>query len=198
MEPNDAERVAAILRGGDLAAWAPIYAENVEAMKSKARQMMGGDHAAAEQAVHDAFGKLMKSGLPSNMRSIRAYLLVATESASIDAIRKTGREVPNSEAVETELSQVPGSDDVEDTVLRLMRKDAIAEALNDALHLLSEKERYVIEERVKKGRAAVEVGAEIEVSGSRVNQLVIAALEKLRPFADNRIKNIEDITEDRG
>lgn len=196
MEPNDAERVAAIL-GGDLTAWAPIYAENVEAMKSKARQMLGGDRGAAEQVVHDAFGKLMKNGLPSNVPSIRAYLLMTTKSASIDAIRKTGRELPNSEAVEAKLSHVAGSDDIEDTVLRLMRRDAIAEALKDALHLLSEKERYVIEERVQKGRSAVEVGAEIEVSGSRVNQLVIAGLEKLRPFVENRIKNIDDITEGR-
>ena len=75
--------------------------------------------------------------------------------------------------------------DVEQLVIDAL----VLETIRDNLHLLEPKEQVAITERVMKMRTAVDVAAELGVSGSYVAQLVTKGMEKLMPSIDRQIKS---------
>lgn len=83
--------------------------------------------------------------------------------------------------------------DQEDIISKAQEEVVVQEGLSDALEILSDREKYIIKNRVlsESPLTLEEIGQKYEISRERVRQIESAALKKIRTvFEDKGIKNI--------
>jgi len=83
--------------------------------------------------------------------------------------------------------------DQEDIISKAQEEEVVQEGLSDALEILSDREKYIIKNRVlsESPLTLEEIGQKYEISRERVRQIESAALKKIRTvFEDKGIKSI--------
>ena len=83
--------------------------------------------------------------------------------------------------------------DQEDIISKAQEEVVVQEGLSDALEILSDREKYIIKNRVlsESPLTLEEIGQKYEISRERVRQIESAALKKIRTvFEDKGIKSI--------
>ena len=83
--------------------------------------------------------------------------------------------------------------DQEDIISKAQEEEVVQEGLSDALEILSDRENYIIKNRVlsESPLTLEEIGQKYEISRERVRQIESAALKKIRTvFEDKGIKSI--------
>lgn len=83
--------------------------------------------------------------------------------------------------------------DQEDIISKAQEEEVVQEGLSDALEILSDREKYIIKNRVlsESPLTLEEIGRKYEISRERVRQIESAALKKIRTvFEDKGIKSI--------
>ncbi len=83
--------------------------------------------------------------------------------------------------------------DQEDIISKAQEEEVVQEGLSDALEILSDREKYIIKNRVlsESPLTLEEIGQKYDISRERVRQIESAALKKIRTvFEDKGIKSI--------
>lgn len=184
MELSDAELVDRIRIGGR-SGWGQVFRQyRVDLVSAVMRYR--NDRAFADDVVQEVMLKLMQRNLPTTVLNLRAFLFTSVLNMAKDKGVQWGRQIPTED-----VKVVADPVDIEDLVIKAM----IASEVRRLVHLLPEAEQYAVAEHVLKGRTAVDVGKDLEVSGSRVNQLVKSGYEKLRPLIENQARTYEGTSE---
>ena len=167
-----------------------IYAAHRGAMYRAAARILGPYEQAlrgvsAEDVVSQVVGDWQAKGLPRTVSNLRAYVITSTRNRAIDTLRHATRELDADDTVRIRLERrlsggwatemVDADTDVEAAALEHIDQERI----RAHIHLLTDNERYVIQERVFKRRPANEVADELGVSPQRVSQLARAGAERL-------------------
>jgi RNA polymerase sigma factor (sigma-70 family) len=167
-----------------------IYAAHRGAMFRAAAQILGPYEKAlrgvsAEDVVSQVVSDWQAKGLRRTVTNLRGYVITSTRNRAIDTLRRATRELDADDTLRIRLERrlsddfaaemVDAGTDVEATALEHIDQEQI----RAHLHLLTENERYVIQERVFKRRPPTEVADELGVSSQRVPQLARAGAERL-------------------
>jgi len=144
----------------------------------------------AQDVVSSVFHRLQEHGIPRDVANLRSYLLKAIANEARDALRRgrlrrrdqlgTYRE-DCEESLEGKgqgslaESLVDGNISVESLVQNAM----LLEGVTANLHLLTDGERFVLVERVFKGRPAQDVALDLGVTPQRISQLARAAARRI-------------------
>jgi RNA polymerase sigma factor (sigma-70 family) len=169
----DEDQMLAGVRAGQ-PDWAAIYAAYRADMMRVAIGVLGASGSVrgddADDVVAKTMVELMRKGLPTDLRSVRAFLL--------RAIRRRAVDVTRGEHLDQELEP-----DLAATALEVEEAavDAvILEQLLAAMPALDASERHAIEQRLMHNRLAKEVAEEIGVAPQYLPRLIRKAFAKLR------------------
>jgi RNA polymerase sigma-70 factor (ECF subfamily) len=132
----------------------------------------------AEDVVSAVVQELMRKGFPTNVDSLRAFLVDITKKRAIDEFRRSQHELHDTPDQPHE--HPDEEEDVEDFAVRL----AMADLAVAKLDTLPPRERNVLRERVMRQREAQDVATDLNVTPQRVSQLVNAALARLRALPE--------------
>lgn len=165
--------------------WAQLFADHVELMRRAASKVIVGDHRggdptaaglSVDDVVHTVFVELIADGKPLDAPNIGAFLYRRTRDRAKDCIKTGGHSWP-----------IPGADEVLDGEDRLQRPleetvldDLDAVIVAGALEQLPARERLALDQRIRRGRMASEVAADLGVTPQRVSQLINQGLRRLR------------------
>lgn len=175
-------------------AWSETYLLYREAMHRCARSVLsvpvaqdelrvvGGETAA--DVVGNALRGMMVKGFPQGRRDVKRYVLTCVKRRATDVVRSASGYKKVVDLGKDEIDDRPGID-------RVLRREAVLQEVERNLHVLTERERYVITERVMRARPLKEVASELGVSDSYVSQLAKLALARLRPFVISATDRVE-------
>lgn len=170
--------------------WTDLYQRYRVLMVRAAASVIAGDHRrgdptasgfSAEDVVADVFRELIVKGERLRSEDPRSFLYTRTKDRAKDKV-KGRRPVPTGDAEKFDVADRSAAL-VDDEALDRVEADIVAGALD----ALPERERYVIDERVRHARPAIEVAEGLGVTPQRVSQLVRQAIGRLRedrPFME--------------
>lgn len=182
-ETGDAELISAV-RGGDLAAYGPLFERHVEAARRLARQLVGA--ADADDLVSDAFAKvlrvLQRGGGPDV--AFRAYLLTSIRRLHVDKIRANSR-LHSTDDMEAFDPGVP----FRDTAVEGFESAAAAKAFSS----LPERWQAVLWHTEVEGQKPAEVAELLGMTPNSVSALAYRAREGLRQaFLTSHAMDVDD------
>jgi RNA polymerase sigma factor (sigma-70 family) len=167
------------IQSGDTSAWGEAF----RAYKPMMTRIAGGSLSVRggealmgftpDDVVMECFRKLIGKDL-QHVISLRSYLASATKNTAIDMVRARATERRYADVIEVE--RLVASTE-EKALLALQ-----GERIRQRLDVLTPQQRVALVERVMKGRPAVDVGADLGVSGAAVAGLVRRALSRIRPL----------------
>lgn len=160
----------------------PLYLQHKDTLHRVAASVLRevGLQDEKEDVVLEAILSVMKSPPTDEIRNWEAFLVRVVKNKAYDRIRAAdvghfGRALD----MEQDDHANPGEDAVADTDEKLDQARVGAHVW-DSMAVLNERERQVVREIIQKQRSQGEVADELGVSRPRVNQILKAALLKLR------------------
>jgi RNA polymerase sigma factor (sigma-70 family) len=171
--------------GGVQPDWAALYLRHRDAMHRVVASVLR-DAGMADQAndvVQEAMTSLMSSP-PANVGSWEALMVTAAKRKAYDLLRSAAVRRAGSE-LGPEHDHADPVDVAEDVAEQVDRQRARA-GVWDGLSVLDTRHRKVAWDYIALGRSRAEVAAELDVSPSRVSQMVRRALEDLRHYVDEQ------------
>lgn len=160
----------------------PLYLKHKDTLHRVAASVLRevGLQDEKEDVVLEAILSVMKSPPTEEIRNWEAFLVRAVKNKAYDRIRAAdvghfGRALD----MDHDDHADPGEDAIADTDEKLDGARAAAHVW-DSMAVLDERERQVIREVIQNQRPQGEVADELGVSRPRVNQILKAALQKLR------------------
>jgi RNA polymerase sigma factor (sigma-70 family) len=177
MTASDGELIERI-RAGDRQAWADAYRLHANGVRVVARRVLG-DHPpgglSADDVVHEVFATMMRRKLPSDLVSLRGYLIVAARNVVLDAARRPSATREVATDLDQEVPPAPVADPEQLTIAAVLCGRVL-----EHLGALTENERYGFVQRVMMQRQRDEIARELGVTPQRVSQLVAGATAKLK------------------
>jgi RNA polymerase sigma-70 factor (ECF subfamily) len=177
----DAELVAAV-RGGSTRAFERLVARYEAPHTAYARQILGGAHHDAEEAVQDAFIKALTSlrRHPEREIALKPWLYAITRNACLDRLRRAGgfRSTVDIEPLEAVLQDSAG--DPTAAVERRERLRVLVGGINE----LPERQRDALVMLELEGRTHEEMAARLGVSVGASKALVCRARQGVAHLRD--------------
>jgi RNA polymerase sigma-70 factor (ECF subfamily) len=149
-----------------------LYDGHAPALLAYALRLTEGDRARAEDIVQETLLRAWRNldRLDARDRPVRPWLFTVAQRVAIDAHR--ARRARPTEVGQVDLALVPGLDEVEGTLDRII--------ITDALHSLSQEHRAVIVETYYRGRSVAEAAHVLGIPPGTVKSRCYYALRALR------------------
>jgi RNA polymerase sigma-70 factor (ECF subfamily) len=147
-----------------------LYDAHAPALLRYAIRLTNGDRGRAEDIVQETLVRAWRHAKADDERSIRPWLFTVAHRLAIDAHRARSARPP--EAPDTLLAAVPGGDDVDASLDRIL--------VLDALQSLSEVHRSVIVQTYYLGRSVDEAARALGVPPGTVKSRSYYALRALK------------------
>lgn len=166
----------------DRAYWTGVYGTHGKAMHGVAVRLLGRhkNHLGhtAESVVQEVMRRLMDKGDVLTASNVEAYLVAAVKNLATDILRQENRrdrDRLSGEDIDV-TQEVPSDEDIAEAATDIV----IRERTQQVLAEMDEQHRQVFIDRVQRGRAFTEIGAEIGVSDSYAGRLFREALTEIR------------------
>jgi RNA polymerase sigma-70 factor (ECF subfamily) len=149
-----------------------LYDGHAPVLLAYALRLTGGDRARAEDIVQETLVRAWRNidQLDSSSAPVRPWLFTVAQRLAIDAYRARRARPP--ETGDAALALVPGLDELEPTLDRII--------VTDALDSLSREHRAVIVETYYRGRTVAEAAAALGIPVGTVKSRCYYALRALR------------------
>jgi RNA polymerase sigma factor (sigma-70 family) len=182
--------LVAAIRAGHSDGWRNAYAAHAADMHGAAFKVVR-NKSDRDDAVQEAISSVMKSGLPHDVRDLRALLCQVSRNKAWDIIRRNRRLVLVGEGGDVAAEAAMTWSDQNPEGLALDRIDvdralACRSSMND-------KQWYALEQRLMLNRPAKDVAVELDVQPQRVSQLIIEAIAVIRQKQSFVVNGTDDL-----
>jgi RNA polymerase sigma-70 factor (ECF subfamily) len=149
-----------------------LYDQHAPALLGYALRLTDGDRTRAEDIVQETLVRAWRNleSLDDTVRPVRPWLFTVAQRLAIDAHRARRARPP--EVGDAALAAVPGLDDLEPALDRIL--------VTDALQALSQEHRAVIVETYYRGRSVAEAASALGIPPGTVKSRCYYALRALK------------------
>lgn len=161
-----------------------LYLKHARAMYGAAYRVLrdSGRMDQAPDAVQQVFESLLKAWPAEPVNNWEGFLVRSVQNKALDILRLA--DVRRADAKPVEEHDRSTGQDIADEVGHQVDSFRLAARAREKMKLLSERERYVLEQCAAEGRPGTDVAAELGLTKGRVSQIKTQALKKVAQMLD--------------